>query len=530
MNGGSSAKREVHARLTTICPNDDPAEIFFDLCPTLEELHDVTNADALTKMKSRIETMLAAFNIVCHNGKVSKDHDFNFIFDSFIKGASQQSLNSMTLFEESMASLALNKSRNGGWSSQGTKKDQLLTYYLWRLHGSKDEASPFPVSVPATTQVMGAFQEASHDFLPSSTTTRGPCSNCGHAQSTNWCSGCRILKSGKIVFATFYCDRGCMKAHWKAHKPACNEVRVLRRAAALFTELWLEYSQVTNPGHIESVTEDNGLIEINLRPIERFKSLVQAVARPFPRHLVASEEQALACMALATCEAVLDQGRNLFELIMRPACAVVEAVRVQSKNAHKTAHVSYRSNHQTFPSMCLHSVIRFTLPSGLKFAFDPTGAQNGWQEHLAPWDEYAKHRVHFIQEVRTIDAWGLEQCMANLEKDVLSAGGGTGHPGLDLELDQKIRLALVAVAVEPGLSLMLSKKGTAELFYKLSNDRYDAVKELIIRLDLDQSHCLVKTSVSEAGYEKVVGDGSGGGKLNRVWFDQFEKVLMEWEK
>lgn len=72
--------------------------------------------------------------------------------------------------------------------------------------------------------------------------------------------------------------------------------------------------------------------------------------------------------------------------------------------------------------------------------------------------------------------------MAELEKDVLSTSGQTGDPGLDLELNQKIRLALVAVAVEPSLSLMLSKKGTAEVLYRLPEDRYDAVRELIIRL------------------------------------------------
>lgn len=324
MNGGSSAEREGHALLTTISPNDDPAEVFFDLCPTLEELYNVTNADALTKMKNRVEIVLATLRIVCHNGKDSKDPDFNYIFDSFIKGESQQSRNCMSVFEDSMASLALSKSRNGGWSSQGTKKDQLLTYYLWRLHGSKDEASPFPVSVPAASKVTGAFHGASHDFLPSSTTTRGPCSNCGHPQSTNWCSGCRIMKSGKVVFATFYCGRGCMKAHWQVHKPACNEVRALRRAATLFTELWLEYSQVTHPGYIESVTEKDGLIEMNLRQIDPPGALVQDVSRPFPRHLVASEEQALACMAVGTCEAVFDLGRTLFELVMRRKSPIVE--------------------------------------------------------------------------------------------------------------------------------------------------------------------------------------------------------------
>lgn len=164
------------------------------------------------------------------------------------------------------------------------------------------------------------------------------------------------------------------------------------------------------------------------------------------------------------------------------ACAFVEAVRVQPKNAYKTVHICHRSKHHAFPSTSLHLVFRIALPSGLKFAFDPTGAQNGWQEHLAPWDEYEKHRVHFIQGVRTMDAWNLGRCMAELENDVLSTGGQTGDPELELEQELKMRLALVALAVKPGLSLMLSKKETDQLFYRLPDDRYDAVRELTIRL------------------------------------------------
>lgn len=40
-----------------------------------------------------------------------------------------------------------------------------------------------------------------------------------------------------------------------------------------------------------------------------------------------------------------------------------------------------------------HTVCRLTTSSGLQFAFDPTAAQFGWQEHLAPWDVYEKQRV-----------------------------------------------------------------------------------------------------------------------------------------
>jgi hypothetical protein len=53
-----------------------------------------------------------------------------------------------------------------------------------------------------------------------------------------------------------------------------------------------------------------------------------------------------------------------------------------------------------FNSMDVHEVIRLTIETGgggyLRFAFDPTGAQFGWQEYLVPWDEYVQHRVYQI--------------------------------------------------------------------------------------------------------------------------------------
>lgn len=40
-----------------------------------------------------------------------------------------------------------------------------------------------------------------------------------------------------------------------------------------------------------------------------------------------------------------------------------------------------------------HTVSQLTTASGLKFAFDPTAAQFGWKENLAPWDIYEQRRI-----------------------------------------------------------------------------------------------------------------------------------------
>lgn len=315
MSDQLTAAIKVQAMLTTIRTKDDPAEAFFDRLPTLEEYHSVTSLRAHEEMGQRLGTVLNTLDFFCRKyGQNSKDPDFDYIIDFVIKGSLNVPAGFLAPMGNSMAFLALKKSRNGELSGQRTKKDQTLAYYLWRLHGFKDETSPISAQKPIKNK---AFEAPSHDFLPSSRTTRGPCSNCGHADAGSWCSGCRITKSGKVVFAVFYCDRGCMKAHWKVHKSACKEVRAVRRAATIFTELWFEYLQVTDYRDIEDVIEEDGLIEIVGGSIYRRAFLGEGLFREFPRHLVDSEEQALACMAVKTCEDIAKEGRILFELVMR---------------------------------------------------------------------------------------------------------------------------------------------------------------------------------------------------------------------
>lgn len=316
MDNQLTAALKVQAMLSTIRMKDDPAEVFFDRLQTPEEMHSVMSLRAHEDMGQRLGIVLNALNFFCRvYGQDSKDTDFDYIMDFVIKRPLQVPSGFLAPMGNAMAYLALKKSRNGEISSKGTKKDKLLAYYLWRLHGLRDEASP--ISAPNIKKSKEASDVPSHDFLPSSRTTRGPCSKCGRAQAKNWCSGCCITKYGKAVFATFYCDRDCMKAHWKVHKPACKGVRALRRAATVFTELWLGYLQLTDYRDIESVDEEDGLIKIVGGSLDRRAFLGQGMFRQFPRHLVNSEEQAQACMTVKTCEDIAKEGRMLFELVMR---------------------------------------------------------------------------------------------------------------------------------------------------------------------------------------------------------------------
>lgn len=204
--------------------------------------------------------------------------------------------------------------------------------------------------------------------------------------------------------------------------------------------------------------------------------------------------------------------------------------------------------------MYFHSVFRLSLPSGLTFAFDPTGAQNGWQENLAPWDAYEQHRIHFIRNTRTLDAWGPERRKSELERGILSNGEYLMQQG------QQVRLAFLAVVVDGYLRLELPGRGMEELLHRLTNERFEAIRKSLVNTAMEnlrryqrdieagpteklyhapdsrvhltqnskQFHSLQKVWFTEAEYRELLGDGSDDSKLKRAWSDRLEKVSVEW--
>lgn len=205
--------------------------------------------------------------------------------------------------------------------------------------------------------------------------------------------------------------------------------------------------------------------------------------------------------------------------------------------------------------MYFHLVFRLTLPSGLRFAFDPTGAQNGWQEYLAPWDAYEKHRIHFFKNIRTLDAWGPEQRMSELNRESLS----TGEYLVEMKESQRFRLAFMTVVVEGCLRLKLPGRGMEELLHRLPDDRFEAARQSLVKTAVEklrsyakkidtgpmeklyhapdyqiymtqnskQFHSLQKVWFTEAEYRELLGDGSDRSKLNRSWSDRLDKVVVE---
>lgn len=90
------------------------------------------------------------------------------------------------------------------------------------------------------------------------------------------------------------------------------------------------------------------------------------------------------------------------DLTLTACCATAEFITHSVKNAEITVadDLAVEQSHRLrYNTLGPHVIVRLTLPSGLQYAFDPTAAQFGWKEYLAPWDEYARRRIHLIDMI-----------------------------------------------------------------------------------------------------------------------------------
>lgn len=232
----------------------------------------------------------------------------------------------------------------------------------------------------------------------------------------------------------------------------------------------------------------------------------------------------------------------------------MEAVHFQPKNVHKAFYYHYHNSLKGFLTY-FHLVFRLTLPSGLRFAFDPAGTHNGWQENLAPWDTYEQHRIHFITKTVTLDAWGPEQRKSERERESLS----NGKFNVRMERGRKVRLAFMAKVVDEYLGREFSGTGMEELLHRLPYKRFEAVRASLVNgvmedlrryqrdidegpteklyFDRDFQLCVTQNSedfdfikkvwFTEEEYWELLGDGSGHSTLKKAWSDRFEKAIVE---
>lgn len=187
------------------------------------------------------------------------------------------------------------------------------------------EALPFmPMMMSPFSGGPKADDPELHGFLPSSTLSSagGSCANCNAANVISRCSGCQIVKQPdegpKIIFAVYYCNQKCMSAHWTKHKIACKEVRTLRRAASMFTELYDLFLRENWSSAASDVSIDQrGLMTLHMdngyAESDRRTYLGLPLIRPFPF----SGDHASAILHNEGCRQFFRLGKPLFDAVMR---------------------------------------------------------------------------------------------------------------------------------------------------------------------------------------------------------------------
>ncbi|KAI1503071.1 hypothetical protein F5X99DRAFT_426416 [Biscogniauxia marginata] len=295
-------------------------------------------------------------------------------------------------FSDHLAALALKK---GLAPTDKSTKAKQLRYHLWMAQGRKDETSPF--DLPKPSQDSPAI---SHAQLPECSEEH-KCKKCGKSDNVTRCTRCRIVYNDVNLYAVRYCCYDCQRADFSDHRSRCDDIARLKRATSLFRDLFYTYSQTCFTLNIKKISTNDGIVTVELDSLDSFAYQGKHVIWTFPGCLAGSKENADAVMFNESSGDVLTAAKQLFELLMRGSKYTLEKVVFTPKNAHLTVDINNNEFH-SYNSLRTHEVIRVTLPSGWKAAFDPTCAKFGWREYLVPWKMYAQERIFRIYSTSPI--------------------------------------------------------------------------------------------------------------------------------
>ncbi|KAJ0125199.1 uncharacterized protein J7T55_006544 [Diaporthe amygdali] len=388
----------------------DPIEVFFGMLPA-PKLHDeCKNYSELAGWYRLPAEILAARSRLDRDPFRSSDADAPIMVDIVVKSAEkmgtrgtpveeQMELEGVADLEAGLARLALSHPQE---EVGDTQKHKFLSYLRWVVQGRKTVGSPFASQSPSKDTILcsGGYENLS---TLSNGQVSGPCTNCGSQDAAHQCKLCLITLDGYVseqtVSATTYCNESCRNAHFEANKGACREIRKLARSAVLFKEAFYRYIQIA--GGImpfSAIKQEQGII---------FKQCTgTSNTVPSLRHLADSQSQADAAMTSFTCGDIIAWARPILEFLIQPCCTSVEFVNFSVKNADIAVANEFQigsSHHLRYNTLRLHLAARLTLPSGAQYAFDPSAAQFGWKDCLAPWAEYARCRIHHIENVTVLD-------------------------------------------------------------------------------------------------------------------------------
>ncbi|POS72381.1 2-methylcitrate dehydratase [Diaporthe helianthi] len=173
----------------------------------------------------------------------------------------------------------------------------------------------------------------------------------------------------------------------------CQETKKIHRLASLLTLSHTQYllSTLSTSRPLHRVTKEDGINKATLDgPGYSYAQCLYAGVGPH-LDLFLPEVQG-AIHAFCCCE-IMKSAEALFQYFFNEqSTAKIKFMNFVPRNVH-TPLMSIKHNWPNSNMLPYHTVAVVTTQSGLKFVLDPTAAQYGWRETIAPLDIYTRCRV-----------------------------------------------------------------------------------------------------------------------------------------
>ncbi|KAI1500964.1 hypothetical protein F5X99DRAFT_409590 [Biscogniauxia marginata] len=202
----------------------------------------------------------------------------------------------------------------------------------------------------------------------------------------------------------------------------------IRHAAFLYRGIYVLLKELTYDRVLLGVREEGRELHITREGRNLFAYKGDHAVRRFPKHIFKNQDNAESMLLYRGCQDFLHFARPLFEKLIRPYCKSVRSAWIRPKNAKLYIVVqSDGDNNMDMPEDNLkfrHDIAILESYPGARIIFDPTGAQYGWGDIIAPYDLYKEHRVHLLMGISSSEITPYDEAQTNRSL----WGGGHSHP------------------------------------------------------------------------------------------------------
>ena len=151
------------------------------------------------------------------------------------------------------------------------------------------------------------------------------CAFCDKSNASQICSGCNGAPDPTITghIKTLYCNSGCQKSHWTAHKKDCKAHqarRLLYRAGETAQKAFYMFREFTYEQNIERMADkDASLVLYEGRYLD------DRIFYPFPHHLLPQERDKQATLTYLTCGEAIAYMHGLLRTMLKGWSAIAHS-------------------------------------------------------------------------------------------------------------------------------------------------------------------------------------------------------------